>query len=170
MAEAARMNNGKPQLSYLLEFPTAITAFARVKELGAAKYERGNWKKGGKPDHEYLDACMRHLTAFMEGEKVADDSGCLHLAHAAWNLFALMELNYPGETCDQELFDKMIEYWKQQRKNVTFELKDAERLESFEDFKDKYMKPYVEANPIDTPELDAAILKRVKDFMVGVEE
>lgn len=115
MAEALRMNNGKPQLGYLLQFPTAIQAFARVKELGAAKYEKGNWKKGGKPDDEYIDAAMRHMMAFVEGEKIAEDSGCLHLAHAAWNLFALMELNYPGEVYDKTLFDQMMEFWKVKR-------------------------------------------------------
>lgn len=109
---AARYNTGKPELDYLLEFPTAVQAFCRVKELGAAKYDRGNWKKGGKPDHEYTSACLRHLLAFKSGEYYANDSGCAHLAHAMWNIMALMELNYPGQIIDQELFDKMIEHWK----------------------------------------------------------
>jgi len=164
---AERMNQGKPELGYLLEFPTAIEAFARVKMLGAAKYERGNWKKGGKPDNEYLDACLRHLTAFANGEMFADDSACLHLAHAAWNLFALMELNYPGITHDKENFDKMIAEWtakrnrQEQRPKVekhtwhpqhSPELQDAfedrthgpcfhlpcERSQVFDDFVDKF--------------------------------
>lgn len=112
---AARMNEGKPELGYLLEFPTAVEAFARVKMLGAAKYERGNWKKGGKPDNEYIDACLRHLMAFVSGETFASDSGCPHLAHAIWNLFALMELNHKGVTHDPELFNKMMKYWEEQK-------------------------------------------------------
>lgn len=149
---AARMNNGKPELGYILEFPTALEGFARVKMLGAAKYERGNWKKGGKPDEEYLSACLRHLAAFVSGEKFAEDSGCHHLSHAAWNLFALLELNYPGETHDPELFTKMLEYWKQKkqakemderlnRSQVKFEIKDAEKSEAFKAFEEKYLDP-----------------------------
>jgi len=146
MAEAARMNEGKPELGYLLEFPTAIEAFARVKMLGAAKYERGNWKKGGKPDNEYLDACLRHMTAFANGEEFASDSGCHHLAHAAWNLFALLELNYPGVTHDPELFNKMMTRWRM-KKMVTdpdvkvtpkFEIKDAHRVPSFDKMVNEY--------------------------------
>jgi len=110
-----RDNQGKPQLSFILQFPTAIAAHARVKELGAIKYERDNWKKGGKPDHEYLDACLRHISAFMEGETFADDTGCTHLAHAMWNIMALQDLNYKGVTHDPELFASMCEYWKNRR-------------------------------------------------------
>lgn len=115
MTTAARMNNGKPQLSFLLQFPTAVEAFARVKELGAIKYERDNWQLGGKPDWEYLDACLRHVMAFMSGEYYAEDTGCPHLAHAAWNLFALQELNYPGQSHDPELFAQMCEEWAKKK-------------------------------------------------------
>lgn len=109
---AARYNAGKPMLGFLLQFPTAIASLARVKELGAAKYERDNWKKGGKPDHEYVDACLRHLTAHVNGETFADDSGCTHLGHAMWNIMALIELNYPGTTHDPETFDGHVESWR----------------------------------------------------------
>ena len=116
MSEVSKRDNqGKPQLSFILQFPTAIAAHARVKELGAIKYERDNWKKGGKPDHEYLDACLRHISAFMEGETFATDTGCTHLAHAMWNIMALQDLNYPGTVYDKELFDNMAEYWRDRR-------------------------------------------------------
>jgi hypothetical protein len=107
---ADRKNEGKCPLDFLLDFPKATEAFCRVKELGAAKYERDNWKKGGKPDSEYLAACLRHMMAFKQGEEFADDSGCHHLAHAAWNLFALLELNVK-ETHDPALLAAMIEEW-----------------------------------------------------------
>lgn len=119
------MNEGKPELGYLLEFPTAVEAFARVKMLGAAKYERGNWKKGGKPDNEYVDACFRHLMAFVNGETFAKDSGCPHLAHAAWNLFALMELNYKGVTHHPELFNKMMKEWTEKKSDAAVDQNKA---------------------------------------------
>lgn len=112
---ALRDNSGKPMLSFILQFPTAVEAHARVKELGAIKYERDNWRKAGKPDWEYLDACLRHISAHMQGEMYASDSGCTHLGHAMWNIMALQDLNYPGITHDPELFAAMCEYWKTRR-------------------------------------------------------
>jgi len=81
--QAARMNTGKAELDFLLDFDVASEALCRVMELGAAKYERDNWKLGGKPDSEYLAAALRHMKAHRKGELCADDSGCLHIAHAA---------------------------------------------------------------------------------------
>lgn len=111
---ATRDNSGKPQMGFVLDFPIAMEALCRVKELGAVKYERDNWKLGGKPDSEYYDAALRHLFAAKnakdEGEQVAGDSGCLHLAHAAWNILALIELNVKW-THDPELFQEMVEKW-----------------------------------------------------------
>jgi len=90
---AARYNSGKPELSYLLDFPKAVVSLARVCEYGANKYARDNWKKGGKPDAEYVDAALRHLLKYWNGERVDKESGCLHVAHAVWNMMALIELN-----------------------------------------------------------------------------
>jgi hypothetical protein len=84
--------------------------------------------------------------AFANGEKFASDSGCHHLAHAAWNLFALMQLNYPGESHDPELFNKMIEYWEKKKRDtseqpkddIKFILEEAEKLQSFREMEAKY--------------------------------
>jgi len=101
-------------LSFILDFPKALLGFARVKEIGAIKYDFDNWKKGGKPDREYLDAALRHMTEFKSGEEFADDTGCHHLAHAAWNLFALIELNV-DEVYDPKRFAAMCDYWRMER-------------------------------------------------------
>lgn len=114
--EASRMNAGKAEWDYIFDFPTAVEAFCRVKELGAIKYERDNWKVGGKPDREYISAMGRHIAAFKAGETFATDTGCLHLAHAMWNIMALIELNYPGVTHDPELFAKMADHWAEVRR------------------------------------------------------
>jgi len=130
---AARDNLGKPMLSFILQFPTAVEALARVKELGAIKYERDNWKKAGKPDQEYLDAILRHLLAFMECEMFAPDTGCTHLGHATWNIMALQDLNYKGITHDPELFKTMCEYWTLRRAAE----KEGDTFMSVEEFMDK---------------------------------
>lgn len=108
---AARFNQGKPRLNYILRFPKVMEAISRIKELGAAKYGDDNWKKGGKPDTEYIDSMLRHLTAFMAGEEIDEDSGCCHLGHAIWNLMALLELNHPDVIIDEKLFWERIEHW-----------------------------------------------------------
>lgn len=93
MSEALRFNSGKPHVSYILHFPCSIESIARIMEYGAKKYGDMNWAKGGKPDTEYLDSCMRHILKFVEGEPIDEESGCHHIGHAIWNLLALMDLN-----------------------------------------------------------------------------
>jgi len=91
--KALRYNEGKPELSYILDFNRALAAVAAVSQQGAIKYERGNWKKGGKPDTEYLDAALRHLVEHQNSGPYDPDIGTLHIANAVWNLLALLELN-----------------------------------------------------------------------------
>ena len=91
--KAKRDNKGKPELGYMFDFPKAMTALAAVCTYGAEKYDRDNWKKGGKPDAEYLDAACRHLMAHRNSDPIDPESGCLHLAHALWNIAAWIELN-----------------------------------------------------------------------------
>ncbi len=109
---AARMNKGKPLFSFILDFPKALLAFCRVMEIGAIKYERNNWKEGGKPDEEYFDAAMRHMVDLKNGEQFAKDTGCHHAAHAAWNLFALLELNVDDVEAP-DLFRTACQHWRQ---------------------------------------------------------
>ena len=109
--EALRFNTNKARLSYILQFPHVLEAIARIMEFGATKYEDGNWKKGGKPDAEYLNSGMRHLTEWVNHKKFDPDSGCAHLGMAIWNLMALLELNHPEEIKDDELFRKQCDYW-----------------------------------------------------------
>lgn len=99
-SQALRSNLGKPQLSQIRFFGTALSKLAKVMEKGREKYPDStpgvpNWTLGGKPDEEYLDAADRHITKFVNGEHYDDEMGTHHLAHAAWNLLALLENNYP---------------------------------------------------------------------------
>ena len=123
MSEALRFNEGKPRLSYFMRsFPRMVEAVARVKEFGANKYMEDNWRAGNKPDREYWDSLFRHLLYIFQGEMYDQDSGCLHLAHAVWNLSALLELNYPNlPVIDKKLFNERIAYWaaeKERKRNA----------------------------------------------------
>jgi len=95
--QALRLNTGKPVVSEVLKFGSALEKLAKVMELGAVKYEQDNWLKGGKDDQEYLDALIRHVMHFIQAEGDDEeydvDSGCHHMAHAAWNALALLRLN-----------------------------------------------------------------------------
>lgn len=67
----------------------AVTAVAEVLQMGAAKYGDRNWELG--IDFERLFAAdLRHKLDHLTGSPIDEESGKLHLAHAACN--ALMAL------------------------------------------------------------------------------
>jgi len=89
MPRADRYNEGKPQLSFILDAPLAMEGLARRFELGAKKYARDNWKKG-LPDVEIIDSLMRHLLAYHNGE-VSDPDGGFHVDAIVWNAVVLSQ-------------------------------------------------------------------------------
>lgn len=103
MAEAKRLNTGKPQLSYALTFPHALACFAKVCEKGAEKYDRGNYLKGGKPASEYADCLLRHLSDWQNGQDIDLESGNNHLGHVVWNALALCDFVLSGNCIDDRI-------------------------------------------------------------------
>lgn len=70
-------------------------ALADVLTKGSLKYEERNWERGmawSKP----VGCARRHLSKFMMGERYDWETGCHHLAMAAWNLLALMSYDLRG--------------------------------------------------------------------------
>lgn len=61
----------------------------KVLTEGAKKYSPDNWKKCDDVAR-YKDALLRHITAYMKGDKVDKEFGCSHLAHAMCNCLFLM--------------------------------------------------------------------------------
>lgn len=104
--KALRLNQGKPEMGYIFHYPKAVEALVRVLEQGAVKYEHLNWKKGGKPDKEYIDSCSRHLFKHINEGPYDDDIGALHVAQAIWNLMTLIECNYPDIATLNPEFDQ----------------------------------------------------------------
>lgn len=73
-------------------FARALKAVSWVGTFGAAKYTANGWRSVPNGIERYTDALHRHLLAEACGEKLDDDSGMLHAAHAAWNALARLEL------------------------------------------------------------------------------
>jgi hypothetical protein len=67
-----------------------LQELARVYGWGATKYDDRNWEKGYSWGKSFA-ALMRHLTAYWMGRNRDPESNLLHLAHAAWHCFTLME-------------------------------------------------------------------------------
>lgn len=87
----AKFDSGKPLSGCLFDFPRALNEVAKVATFGAKKYQRGSWQTVPDGETRYFDALARHLIA--RGLEDADpESGISHLAHAAWNALAVLEL------------------------------------------------------------------------------
>jgi hypothetical protein len=59
----------------------AILHGAHAMMNGAEKYGPYNWRGNAVIASIYIDAAMRHLLAYFEGEQEAPDSGVHHLGH-----------------------------------------------------------------------------------------
>lgn len=64
--------------------PVALEALAETYAEGAAKYGDDNWLKG-IPTSDLLNHALRHLNMWQRG-----DTSEPHLAHAAWNVLAMI--------------------------------------------------------------------------------
>lgn len=98
--EGVKFDMGKPPLSLLPR--AALEAEAMVLAYGANKYGRDNWRLG--MDHSrLLDACLRHIVAYAEGEDIDPESGLPHLAHARCSLGFLLHYRAAGVGADDRV-------------------------------------------------------------------
>lgn len=95
-------DTGKPSLSLIPR--VALEAEARVFGLGAVKYERFNFKKGFKYSR-LIDAALRHIIAFNDGEDLDLETKESHLAHARCCLAMLLDTISLG-TAEDDRFKK----------------------------------------------------------------
>lgn len=92
-APGAKLDHGKPMAGRLLGlFANALYSVSEVGTFGATKYTEGGWVHVQDGFKRYEDAQMRHYLKRHMGEDYDIDSGCLHLAHEAWNNLAKLEL------------------------------------------------------------------------------
>lgn len=90
--EAVKFDAGKPPLCLISR--TALLEEAKVMQFGVEKYGTHNWR-GGMDFSRLMDAALRHVYAFADGEDLDKESGLSHLAHARCCLAFLLE--YQGK-------------------------------------------------------------------------
>lgn len=86
--QALRYNQGKPELSYVLDAMPALKDMVAVMEFGGKKYARNNWQLGF-PKEKLLDSMLRHVDAFYQGEDIDPESGKSHVGHIMCNAMFL---------------------------------------------------------------------------------
>ncbi len=83
-----KYDDGKPRLDLL---STAwLNGVGKVMGYGAKKYAAHNWR-GGIVYSRLVAACLRHITAFNDGQDLDPETGLSHLYHASCCLMFLSE-------------------------------------------------------------------------------
>lgn len=80
--------------------PHAMEQTAWVHKLGSEKYGIFNWRRTGVCASTYVNAILRHLNAWRDGEDLDPESGISHLAHVACSCNILMDAEYCGKLQD----------------------------------------------------------------------
>lgn len=86
-------------------WPTVATAAGCVAMYaGSLKYGRSNWRAVGVKASIYVDACQRHLSAWVEGEEKDPDDGVPHLSSALACLAILVDAIAAGKLKDDRQY------------------------------------------------------------------
>lgn len=86
-------------------WPSTATAMGSLGMLeGLTKYGRSNFRASGIRASIYVDACLRHMAAWFEGEEVAPDSGVPHLANALACIAIIVDARAAGKLHDDRMF------------------------------------------------------------------
>lgn len=99
---------GKAPLSLMDRY--AMEQIGAVLAFGAKKYAAHNWR-GGIAYSRLLDAALRHLYAFADGEDLDAESGLPHVAHAGCCIvFLLGMMRHRPDLDDRWTADAMREH------------------------------------------------------------
>lgn len=78
---------------------------------GACKYGRHNYRVTGVRASVYFDACMRHISAWWEGQDIDPASGLPHVVKAIACLVVLRDADYQGKLTDDRPPSLVDENW-----------------------------------------------------------
>lgn len=111
MKSTSQIATGGPKydggkLQYSLIPPVATAALAEVLTFGAQKYAPNSWQTVEDGERRYLDALMRHLEAYRDGEEIDPESGLSHLKHLICNTAFL--LHFEAERQPEAKLEKLL--------------------------------------------------------------
>lgn len=97
--------------------PPASTLYqALAMEDGAVKYGPYNWRENKVIASIYIDAALRHISQWLDGEELASDSKKPHLGHALACLGIIVDAKETGNLVDDRpktgAASDLIEKWK----------------------------------------------------------
>lgn len=114
----ARRFNGDKTVYHMIP-PAALEQLARVFMMGREKYDEENWRSGnGLSKTGCYNSLFRHIQAWLMGEDNDPQSGLPHMAHAAWNALAIIELDrlFPEK---EERYEKLRKRSKRKKEVST---------------------------------------------------
>lgn len=97
----AKLDATKPNCDLVFGgFSNALLEVAKVGTFGAQKYTDNGWKQVPNGVNRYRSAAYRHL---LSNDFLDNDSNLPHLAQAAWNCLAALELliSFEESTCNK---------------------------------------------------------------------
>lgn len=104
----AKLDAGKTKTGLMVSgFANALSAVAEVTTFGANKYTPNGWLSVPDASVRYNDALYRHLFQSVSA-KTDPESQLSHLAHAAWNALAILELQLRKELSGTKESDTKI--------------------------------------------------------------
>lgn len=122
----------KPSLSKVP--PAALLYIALGFMDGATKYGAFNWRTNKVSATIYVDACLRHLEAWFDGEELAEDSLFPHLAHAMACLAIIVDAKEQGCLIDDRppagSMARLLKKWTAFIKDRAEALKKREKKEA----------------------------------------
>lgn len=87
-AEGLKYDQEKPRLDLVSSI--AINELAKVLTFGAKKYDSHNWRKGIHFSR-LMAATLRHLFAYLGGDRKDKETGLSHLSHAMCCIMFMLE-------------------------------------------------------------------------------
>jgi len=91
-----KIDEGKPRWDAIPW--DAVSHVVAVRTEGLEKYrDPDNWKSVPGWRGRYFAAALRHMMAWHLGQRLDDESGLPHLAHAVINLLFMISLDEGGE-------------------------------------------------------------------------
>lgn len=70
-----------------------VEELVRVYTAGSYKYGDNNWQNLDNGYERYKAALLRHLMEYERGNRIDEETGCMHLAQVAWNAIAMLHLD-----------------------------------------------------------------------------